>query len=498
MMSNFGPRDGAAAGSQAEASSLFSQPPTSAVSAEKGAGRSVLSVSGAMALAKGALEGVTVSLVGEVSEVSNKPGYKAVYFTVKDASASLPCMMWNNRYRSAGVELRVGMLVELSGRFTLYAAKGRMNFDVFSVSLAGEGNLRLQVANLARKLQAEGLMDPARKRPLPYLPQTIGIVTSPRGAAVHDMLRTLRRRYPVARVVVAGVPVEGANAPRALIEGLRAVVAAGAEVVLLGRGGGSFEDLMPFNDERLARTVAACPIPVVTGIGHEPDNSIADMVADFRASTPTGAAEAVVPDRSALVAQLDARLAALCASVSARVERERQRLAACASRPVFQDAHMLFSEEALTVDLASDRIRRAAAMATERWAVPLEHAAERLHAALPRSLERDRATLGRMEDRLKGVARTLLTPFENQVALSAARLRDLSPLTILSRGYSVTKDANGSILKSVERVSAGDAVSVLLDDGELACRVEDVAPHPARTAPDAHDEQSTAPKERRV
>ena len=341
-------------------------------------------------------------------------------------------------------------------------------------------------------------MDPARKRPLPYLPQTIGIVTSPRGAAVHDMLRTLRRRYPVARVVVAGVPVEGVNAPRALIEGLRAVVAAGAEVVLLGRGGGSFEDLMPFNDERLARTVAACPIPVVTGIGHEPDNSIADMVADFRASTPTGAAEAVVPDRSALVAQLDARLAALCASVSARVERERQRLAACASRPVFQDAHMLFSEEALTVDLASDRIRRSAAMATERWKVPLEHAAERLHAALPRSLERDRAALGRMEDRLKGVARTLLAPFENQVALSAARLQDLSPLTILSRGYSVTKDANGSILKSVEGVSAGDAVSVLLDDGELACRVEDVAPHPARTAPDAHDEQSTAPKERRV
>ena len=158
--------------------------------------RAPLSVSAALSLAKGALEGVTVRLVGEVSEVSAKPGYKAVYFTVKDASAALPCMMWNNRYRAAGVELRVGMLVELAGRFTLYAAKGRMNFDVFSVSLAGEGNLRLQVANLARKLQAEGLMDPARKRPLPALPLRVGIVTSPRGAVVHDMLRTLRRRYP--------------------------------------------------------------------------------------------------------------------------------------------------------------------------------------------------------------------------------------------------------------------------------------------------------------
>ena len=203
-------------------------------------GAEALSVSAAMALAKGALEGVTVRLVGEVSEVSNKPGYKAVYFTVKDKSAALPCMMWNNRYQAAGVSLSVGMLVELTGRFTLYAPKGRMNFDVFSVALAGEGNLRLQVANLASKLQAEGLMDAARKRALPQLPASIGLVTSPRGAAVHDVLRTLRRRFPLARVLVAGVPVEGAGAPAGIVEGMRSVCAAGAEVVLVVRGGGSF------------------------------------------------------------------------------------------------------------------------------------------------------------------------------------------------------------------------------------------------------------------
>ena len=158
-----------------------------------------LSVSAAMGLAKNALEEVVVRLVGEVSEVNDKPGYKAVYFTVKDEKASLPCMMWMNRYQASGVALSVGALVELTGRFSLYAAKGRMNFDVFSVSLAGEGQLRLQVANLARELEAMGLMDPARKRPLPAYPETIGLVTSPRGAAVHDVLRTLRRRYPLAR-----------------------------------------------------------------------------------------------------------------------------------------------------------------------------------------------------------------------------------------------------------------------------------------------------------
>ena len=254
-----------------------------------------LSVSAAMGLAKNALEEVVVRLVGEVSEVNDKPGYKAVYFTVKDEKASLPCMMWMNRYQASGVALSVGALVELTGRFSLYAAKGRMNFDVFSVSLAGEGQLRLQVANLARELEAMGLMDPARKRPLPAYPETIGLVTSPRGAAVHDVLRTLRRRYPLARILFAGVPVEGPGAADGLVDGLAKVVFAGAEVVLLVRGGGSFEDLMPFNDRRLARTIAACPVPVVTGIGHEPDTSIADMVADVRASTPTAAAEAVAP-----------------------------------------------------------------------------------------------------------------------------------------------------------------------------------------------------------
>lgn len=138
-----------------------------------------LTVTQAMSLAKSALESCTVTLVGEVSELSNKPGYKAVYFTVKDASASLPCMMWMNRYHSAGVDLRIGALVQLTGRFTLYAAKGRMNFDVFSLHLAGEGDLRQRVADLARKLQREGLMDSARKRALPQMPRTIGLVTSP-------------------------------------------------------------------------------------------------------------------------------------------------------------------------------------------------------------------------------------------------------------------------------------------------------------------------------
>ena len=301
-----------------------------------------LSVSAAMGLAKNALEEVVVRLVGEVSEVNDKPGYKAVYFTVKDEKASLPCMMWMNRYQASGVALSVGALVELTGRFSLYAAKGRMNFDVFSVSLAGEGQLRLQVANLARELEAMGLMDPARKRPLPAYPEAIGLVTSPRGAAVHDVLRTLRRRYPLARILFAGVPVEGPGAADGLVDGLAKVVFAGAEVVLLVRGGGSFEDLMPFNDRRLARTIAACPVPVVTGIGHEPDTSIADMVADVRASTPTAAAEAVAPAQGEIAARIQGLGAAMGHAESRRLDALSIKMERVASLPLFREPTRLF------------------------------------------------------------------------------------------------------------------------------------------------------------
>lgn len=431
-----------------------------------------LSVSGAMALAKGALEGVVVRLVGEVSEVSNKPGYKAVYFTVKDKSAALPCMMWINRFQAAGVPLRVGQLVELTGRFTLYAPKGRMNFDVFSLALAGEGDLRLKVAELARKLEAEGLMDPARKRPLPAYPDVVGLVTSPRGAAVHDVLRTLRRRFPLARVLLAGVAVEGATAAAGIVEGMRQVVVAGAEVVLVVRGGGSFEDLMPFNDERLARTISRCPVPVVTGIGHEPDTSIADMVADVRASTPTAAAEAVSPARESLEAHFAAQARTLSGCAERAIERAGAELRRCATRPLFCDAQLLFATEAQTLDLAADRLFRAIPANLERDERQVARQRERLARAMPAAVEREGARVGRCRERLAACGGALVPRFSQQAAVAAARLHDLSPLAVLGRGYAIARTPEGAVVKSVEGMVAGDAVDVSVADGVLSCRVE--------------------------
>lgn len=413
-------------------------------------GSEPLSVSGALALAKKSLESLAVKLVGEVSEVSNKPGYKAVYFSVKDTGASMPCMMWLNRYQSAGVDLRVGMLVELTGRFTLYAPKGRMNFDVFSLAVAGEGNLRLKVANLAKKLEAEGLMRSERKKPLPVLPERIGLVTTPRCAAVHDVLRTLRRRYPLASVLLAGVPVEGQRAPAGLVAGLEAVCEAGAEVVLLVRGGGSFEDLMPFNDEGLARSIARLPVPVVTGIGHEPDTSIADMVADLRASTPTAAAEAVSPTAESLAREVDVRAAGLSSALTRRIERALAVVDRIAERPVFADPNTLFSTEAQTIDMLEERLGR----------------------AIPLNIERDRVRIVHLGDRVRSVGQSMLPRFEHQLAVGASRLHDLSPLTVLSRGYAIAKDGDGRIVKSVDAVRVNETVQIEVADGRLGCTVD--------------------------
>ena len=409
-----------------------------------------LTVTEAMTLAKQALEGVRVRVVGEVSEFNDKPGYKAAYFTVSDGGAAMPCLMWRDQYEASGVLLRCGMLVELTGSFSAYVAKGRMQFTVRSLTPAGEGNLRLQVAALARKLEAEGLMRPERKRPLPRFPQRIAVVTSPRGKAIHDVIRTLRRRYPIAELLVAGVAVEGEGAPAAIVEGLQAASRCDADVILLVRGGGSYEDLMPFSAEEVARAVAASPVPVVTGIGHEPDTSIADMVSDLRASTPTAAAEAVAPALSELRSALVRERRALARALQTRVQSAAHRVALLAERPVLCDPHAVLGPVEQALDLAEMRLRRAIPERLARDATRVERARERLALVGPRLVERPRTVI---EGR-------------------AARLNDLSPMAILGRGYAIVFAADGhTVVGSIAGVSAGDEVKVRVSDGQIAANV---------------------------
>ena len=312
----------------------------------------------------------------------------------------------------------------------------------------------MQVAELARRLEAEGLLRPERRRPLPAYPERIAVVTSPRGKAVHDVLRTLRRRYPMAEVLVAGVAVEGAGASGEIVAGLRAAAQVRPDVILLVRGGGSYEDLMPFNAEEVARAVAECPVPVVTGIGHEPDTSIADMVADASASTPTAAAERCAPAATEVARALDKDRRALGRALAHRVQSARHRLTLVASRPVLRDARAALGPAQQALDLAAMRLRR----------------------SIPGRLERNRARLDAVRDRLRAVAPGVTAGARHTLALSAARLEDLSPLRILARGYAAVFAVDGGVVSSVGMVTCGDRVVVRVSDGRLGCVVEDVEP----------------------
>jgi exodeoxyribonuclease VII large subunit len=409
-----------------------------------------LSVTEAMALAKRALETIRVRVVGEVSEFNDKPGYKAAYFTICDGSASMPCLMWRDDYMASGVTLRCGMLVEMSGQFSAFPAKGRLQFTVRSLDLAGEGRLRMQVAELARRLETEGLMRPDRKRSLATYPERIAVVTSPRGKAVHDVLRTLRRRYPLAEVVVAGVPVEGETAADSIVEGLRVAAEATPDVILLVRGGGSYEDLMPFNAEKVARAVAASPVPVVTGIGHEPDNSIADMVADLRASTPTAAAEAVAPSLAEMSARLGKERRAIANALERVVSHLSYRVSHIAARPVLRDPTALLFSAGLRIDDARGRLER----------------------ALPERLARDITAVQRVRVRLSAVGTQVIDAAAGDIRVAAARMEALSPLKVLGRGYAAAFRSDGrTVVSSVGQVNAGDALLLRVSDGTIGCSV---------------------------
>lgn len=459
-------------------------------------------------------------VVGEVSEVSNKRSYKAVYFTIKDERAILPCMMWRNRFDAAGVPLDLGSRVVVDGSFDYYGPSGRLSFHVNRLVLEGEGDIRARVARLAAKLSAEGLTSPDRKRPLVQYPERIGLVTSPNGAAVHDVLRTMRRRCPSVRVLLAGVRNEGKGAPESMIAGLRAVVEAGAEEVLLVRGGGSFENLMPFNDEGLARAIAACPVPVITGIGHEHDTFIADMVGDLRCTSPTAAADSIMPHQQDLLASLDTLRFRATRSLTNRLRRSEEFVETRASRPVMVDPLSLFATDMQMTDVLQSSLERGLSELVSRQEERVSVLRSRLEQSIPNAQQEDRFLLQSLEGRLRSVmpkqldeagrqmaqsqselaqamsdsidvcqrridlsqanlghvGAGLLGPYQQQAALITSRLGDLSPLRTLERGWSIAKDRSGAVISSVSQVNPGDSLNIQVKDGVIHADVSSKQP----------------------
>ena len=439
-------------------------------------GQDALSVSEAVGLAKGNVSAwPSLSVTGEVSGFRGPNARSGhCYFEVKDDGASMSVIAWRGVYAHAGFELKDGLQIQLAGKFDIYKASGRLSFVASSMSVAGEGVLRQQVAELARKLEREGLMDPSRKRHIPAFCTRICVCTSLSGSVIEDVKRTLARRNPLVLIDVVGCSVQGAGAPATIVRALQVAAASKPDAVLLVRGGGSFEDLMCFNDESVARAVAECPVPVVTGIGHEPDTSIADMVADRRCSTPTAAAESVAPAIDDVERQMIQRQVRLGNSMRSMLEREYAGVESAGKLAASAMAARLAREGAFLDALGSRPCLTDPAAGIHARQSELEQTSERLHGALPRLLRHSREVLDRDSQRLAGIAPRLLRVPNSEVSRLAATLDALSPLKVLGRGYSIARDENGHVVKDASSLCAGDSLSVQLGRGRIDAKVTSV------------------------
>ena len=385
-------------------------------------------------------------------EISNFRLYGSghAYFTLKDAEAQLRCVLFRNRGRRIKFEPADGLHVMAFGSIEVYAQRGEYQLVVELLEPKGLGALQLAFEQLKQRLHAEGLFEQARKRELPRFPKKIGIVTSPSGAAIRDMLRVIGRRFGELHIVIAPCRVQGEGAAEEVAQGLRDLNALGdVDVIIVGRGGGSLEDLWAFNEETVARAIAASKAPVVSAVGHEVDFTIADFVADLRAPTPSAAAELVVREKQAVVGAL--------------VEL-RERLERAAARPL-RDLER-------RVDDVTLRLRRGMHAEWRHGAHRVELATAALHASSPVArVTHGRHRLERLEGRLRNEIRHALARSRHRLGEAVGRLDSLSPLGVLGRGYSLTRTAEGRIVRSARQVTAGDDVSVLLHEGTLECRV---------------------------
>lgn len=426
-------------------------------------------------LARGLLEDTFPNVVveGELCNVS-RPASGHMYFTLKDARAQVRCALFKPKSQWLRFVPRDGMLVRARGRVTLYEARGDYQLILDSLEEAGEGALRRAFDALKARLQAEGLFDSDRKRDLPAFPQRIGVITSPTGAAVRDVLSVLARRWPLVDVDVLPVPVQGTDAPPRITAMLqRAADSRRYDVLLLTRGGGSLEDLWAFNDEALVRAVAASPVPVVSAVGHETDFSLTDFAADLRAPTPSVAAELLVPDRSELLTRVR-RLSRHVEDARLRAMQQRfQRLDRAALRLQAQRPQARLDALRQRQDLALRRLTGAMRQPLQQRQARLEHAAAVLRAHAPqRQLRALRERLAALAPRPQAALARRLQHDALRLRGVARSLEAVSPLATIARGYSILQREDGRIVRRLDDAAPGEPLQARLADGALRVRVE--------------------------
>jgi exodeoxyribonuclease VII large subunit len=413
-------------------------------------------------------------VVGEISNLSrHSSGH--VFFTLKDAQAAVRCVVWKSAAARLPRETADGLEVEVRGHLGVFDKQGAYQVYVSSLRPRGVGALEVEFRKLKERLEKEGLFDAARKRPLPRFPRRIGVVTSPTGAALRDILNILARRWPAAEIVLAPARVQGEGAAAEIARGIENLNRlGGVDVLIVGRGGGSLEDLWPFNEERVARAVYASAAPVVSAVGHETDFSISDFVADVRAPTPSAAAELVAPDRRDLLSALGATRTRLARNLKYVLDRLRDDLALFEGSRFFRfPQELVLSRVQAMEDLEGRILAAVREKGSARW-LRLERAAAGLAGHSPQARHQAAAAALRMSTfRLRAAEQTLLSHrWTARIDRLAGRLEDLNPDRVLARGYSRTElERTGQTLVRAADAQAGDLLRTHLAQGKLCSRV---------------------------
>jgi exodeoxyribonuclease VII large subunit len=439
------------------------------------AARTVLTVSELNATIRDLLEN-ELSTVWVEGEISNGRVWNTghLYFTLKDGASQIKAVMFRSAVRYLKFKPEDGLKVVARGKITVYDPKGEYQILCEHMEPKGLGSLQQAFEQLKKKLAAEGLFDPSRKRPLPALPRRIGLVTSIDGAALRDMIRVLRRRYPNAHLVLSPTRVQGEGAGREVAHAIRKVARVEAvDVIIVARGGGSLEDLWAFNEEVLARAIAASPVPVISGVGHETDFTICDFVADLRAPTPSAAAELVVRRKDEFFSHIGRISERLDAAIHHRLRRIETRLHVLDARPGYAGYAGRLAVRGRHVSELASALRQRISQAAARRA--------RRHELLRRSLDQFdprhrlaaiRTRLVARDGRLSAALRLRISVAQNRLGGLAGRVEGLSPLAVLGRGYSVTWDASRTrIIRDASTLEAGDEVSVTLERGAIEATV---------------------------
>jgi exodeoxyribonuclease VII large subunit len=413
-------------------------------------------------------------VTGEVSNFRGA-GSGHLYFTLKDDTAQLRAVCFRNQARYLKFKPQDGLAVIARGHLSVYEARGEYQLYVEYLEPAGLGALQLAFEQLKQKLAAEGLFDLGRKKPMPLLPRTVGVVTSPTGAVIRDILRVLRRRFRNMNVLLYPVKVQGEGAAEEIVEGIEYFSRSSVvDVMIVARGGGSLEDLWPFNEESVARAIAASRIPVISAVGHETDFTIADFVADLRAPTPSAAAELVVHRKQDFQTELENRARRMTQIVKLKLSEARQLLTELRLHSAFQTLPTRVAERAQRVDDSVAALERSLRLrlhdAQQQW---LHASAGVVRYDFRRLLELKRAALDERLGRFAAELRRYLAETRNRLTQTEAILKERSPLALLQRGYSITRDATGKIIRDAAAVSLGSAISVRLARGELAATVRD-------------------------